>query len=86
PPLPPGVVFLCDLGDAMYSLVDCRTPDGQIWFWSEGDRHPQTYTLLTWLDEWLDGALPEPPEHRWAKDDTGAWLGRPLPLDSFVYE
>ncbi len=39
PALPPGVLFLCDFGCAMWAPLDCRHPEGQTCWWEEGDRH-----------------------------------------------
>jgi hypothetical protein len=36
PPPPAGVVFFCDFGCAMWSLLDCRPPERQMWWWAEG--------------------------------------------------
>lgn len=30
---PPGLVWLCDWGNAIWSLVDCRDPSGPMWIW-----------------------------------------------------
>ena len=55
PPL--GVVFFCDFGCAMWALLDCRHPEGQMWWWQEGDRHKLDLTFPQWLQAWLDGHL-----------------------------
>ncbi len=60
PPLPLGVLFLCDWGCANSSLLDCREPDGRMWKWVEGDRCPQSLTLTEWFSLWLDGRLDMP--------------------------
>ncbi|MBC2906770.1 SMI1/KNR4 family protein [Streptomyces cupreus] len=58
PPLPPpGVLFLCDFGCAMWALLDCRHPEGQMWWWEEGDRHKLDLTFPQWIQAWLDGHL-----------------------------
>jgi hypothetical protein len=56
PPGPPrGVVFFCDFGCAMWALLDCRHPQGQMWWWNEGDRHKLHLTLPEWFAAWLAG-------------------------------
>lgn len=58
PPSPPaGVLFLCDFGCAMYALLDCRHPEGQMWWWTEGDRHKLSLTFSEWLHAWVSGEL-----------------------------
>lgn len=57
PPPPPGVFFLCDFGCAMWALVDCRHPEGRMWWWEEGDRHKLDLTFPQWIEAWLDGRL-----------------------------
>ncbi|MEU0965040.1 SMI1/KNR4 family protein [Streptomyces sp. NPDC005917] len=58
PPSPPrGVFFFCDFGCAMWALLDCRHPEGQMWWWEEGDRHKLDLTFPQWLEAWLDGRL-----------------------------
>jgi hypothetical protein len=57
PPPPRGVIFLCDYGCAMWTLIDCRHPDGRMWWWEEGERDKLTITLAQWLTAWLsDGS------------------------------
>lgn len=58
PPSPPaGVLFLCDFGCAMWALLDCREPEGRMWWWTEGERHKLTLTFPEWLGAWLAGDL-----------------------------
>ncbi|MEU6603340.1 hypothetical protein [Streptomyces flaveolus] len=57
PPPPRGVFFFCDLGCAMWVLLDCRHPEGQMWWWEEGNRHKLDLTFPQWLEAWLDGRL-----------------------------
>jgi hypothetical protein len=57
PPPPAGVLFLCDFGCAMRALLDCRHPDGQMWWWEEGNRHKLDLTFPAWLSAWLRGDL-----------------------------
>ncbi len=45
---PPGVVFFCDFGCARWALLDCRHPEGQMWWWQEGDRHKLDLTFPQW--------------------------------------
>lgn len=61
PPLPPGVLFLCDFGCAMAALLDLRNPRGQMWWWSEGDRYKLDLTFDAWVRLWLDGRMPTVP-------------------------
>jgi hypothetical protein len=55
PPLPPGVLFFCDFGCAKWALLDCRRPQGQMWWWDCGDRAKINFTLSEWLAAWLAG-------------------------------
>ncbi|MBC9714958.1 SMI1/KNR4 family protein [Streptomyces sp. TRM66268-LWL] len=55
PPPPAGVLFFCDMGCAQWFLLDCRHPDGQMWWWEEGDRHKLDLTFPQWLESWLRG-------------------------------
>ncbi|MCX5158683.1 SMI1/KNR4 family protein [Streptomyces sp. NBC_00264] len=57
PALPPGVLFLCDFGCAMWALLDCRHPAGQMWWWEEGDRHKLDLTFPQWIQAWIEGDL-----------------------------
>jgi hypothetical protein len=65
PPAPPaGVLFFCDFGCAMWSLLDCRHPQGQMWWWEEGNRNKLNLTLPEWLSAWLIGDIREVREKR----------------------
>jgi hypothetical protein len=56
PPAPPrGVLFFCDFGCAMWALLDCRHPVGQMWWWEEGNRNKLNLTLPEWFNAWLVG-------------------------------
>jgi hypothetical protein len=57
PPPPVGVLFFCDFGCAMWSLLDCRHPEGQMWWWESGDRNKLNLTLREWLTAWLTGDI-----------------------------
>ena len=57
PPPPRGVLFFCDFGCAMWSLLDCRQPEGQMWWWDQGERHKLRLTLPEWFDAWLTGDI-----------------------------
>lgn len=57
PPPPKGVLFLCDFGCAQYCLLDCRHPEGQMWWWEEGSRYKLRLTFPEWLQAWLEGRL-----------------------------
>jgi hypothetical protein len=74
PPPPRGVFFFCDFGCSMWALLDCRHPEGQIWWWEEGDRRKLDLTFPQWLQAWLDGRLTAAfmdalamPEESWAR-------------------
>ncbi|WP_426512973.1 hypothetical protein ACPPVO_21390 [Dactylosporangium sp. McL0621] len=55
PPPPRGVVFFCDFGCAMWALLDCRHPHGQMW-WSDQEEHCKLHlTLSEWFSAWLTG-------------------------------
>jgi hypothetical protein len=53
----PGVVSFCDFGCAMWALLDCRTPEGQILFLDQSTLHHLDLTLAQWLELWLSGKL-----------------------------
>jgi hypothetical protein len=65
--VPPGVVPLMDRGCAMWTLIDFRSADGQMWDWDPNQcciRHaaaPIGQSLSRWLTEWLQGAAHEGP-------------------------
>jgi hypothetical protein len=74
PPPPEGVLFLCDFGCAQWSLLDCRHPEGRMWWWEEGSRYKLRLTFPEWLQAWLEGrldALLHDPELRLADE---AWI------------
>lgn len=48
---------MCDFGCAMWALLDCRHPDGRMWWWNQGSRYKLDITLAQWLSAWLaDGS------------------------------
>lgn len=53
PPPPRGVIFLCNYGCAMWAMVDCWQPHGQMWWWAQGERDRYKVTLAEWLTGWL---------------------------------
>ncbi|WP_203756761.1 SMI1/KNR4 family protein [Catellatospora bangladeshensis] len=53
PPVPPKVLMLCDYGCAMWALLDCRYPEGRMWWWDQGSRYKLDVTLAQWLSAWL---------------------------------
>ncbi|MEU0208353.1 SMI1/KNR4 family protein [Streptomyces canus] len=59
--VPPGIVPLMDRGCAMWTLIDFRSADGQMWDWDPNQcciRHaaaPIGQSLAQWLTEWLQG-------------------------------
>ncbi|MFE2086140.1 SMI1/KNR4 family protein [Streptomyces sp. NPDC059460] len=57
PAPPPGVLFFCDFGGITWALLDCRHPEGQMWWWDQGDRHKLDLTFPQWMQAWLDGHL-----------------------------
>ncbi|GAA3455684.1 SMI1/KNR4 family protein [Dactylosporangium matsuzakiense] len=69
PALPRGVVFFCDFGCAMWALLDCRHPLGQMWWLDQGERYKLHLTLREWFAAWLAGQ----PRTVWARE--GLWLG-----------
>jgi SMI1 / KNR4 family (SUKH-1) len=57
PPIPPKVMMLCDFGCAMWAMLDCRHPDGRMWWWAQGSRYKLDITLREWFSAWLtDGS------------------------------
>jgi hypothetical protein len=65
--LPPGIVLLMDRGCAMWTLIDFRTADGQMWDWDPNlccVRHapaPTGQSLAQWLTDWMQGKAHEGP-------------------------
>ena len=55
PVLPRGVLFFCDFGCAMWALLDCRHPTGQMWWWESGNRDKLSLTLPEWFRSWFAG-------------------------------
>ncbi|MFJ3671187.1 SMI1/KNR4 family protein [Streptomyces sp. NPDC090106] len=70
-PLPSGIVPLMDRGCAMWTLIDFRTADGQIWDWDPAScctdhaLAPLDQPLAQWLADWLrDTASDSSSPHR----------------------
>jgi hypothetical protein len=65
--LPSGIVPLMDRGCAMWTLIDFRTADGQMWDWDPNlccVRHapaPIGQSFAQWLTDWLQGKAHEGP-------------------------
>ncbi|MGW5130711.1 SMI1/KNR4 family protein [Streptomyces sp. NPDC004135] len=65
--LPPGIVPLMDRGCAMWTLIDFRTADGQLWDWDPNlccMQHalaPLGQPLAQWLIDWVHGKAHEGP-------------------------
>ncbi len=64
PRMPREMLWLFDWGCAIWSLVDCSRPEGQMWVWDpNGAEDPspanslfrQAMTLTDWLAAWLHG-------------------------------
>jgi hypothetical protein len=73
---------VCHWGCAIYSLVDCADPDGQMWAVdpnpapdNEADAwlFPQDMTFAEWLRRWADRTLYQPALVQ--DSDTGQWRG-----------
>jgi hypothetical protein len=74
PPSPPrGVLMFCDHGCAMWVLLDCRHPEGQMWWWDEGERYKCDLTLSEWLAMWLTGQLEQGFPGDLAIEDGESW-------------
>ncbi|MGW9030732.1 SMI1/KNR4 family protein [Streptomyces sp. NPDC055722] len=74
PPSPPhGVLLICNHGCAMWSMLDCRHPDGQMWWWDQGDRHKCDLTLRDWMSMWLEGKLEHGIPGHLAVEDEESW-------------
>jgi hypothetical protein len=73
PPPPVGVLFFCDFGCAMWSLLDCRHPEGQMWWWEEGNRYKLDLTLREWLSAWLSGEINKVRDKRELMLDEESW-------------
>jgi hypothetical protein len=52
-----GVVWFCDLGCAMWALLDCRSPEGTMMFSDEGTLYRLDLSLAQWFELWLSGEL-----------------------------
>ncbi|MBB2949045.1 hypothetical protein FB565_008850 [Actinoplanes lutulentus] len=59
PILPPGVLFFCNSGCAMWDLLDCRDPEGRMWSWDSGERHRLDITFTEWISAWLEDRYKE---------------------------
>jgi hypothetical protein len=69
PDVPRELLWLFDWGCAIWSLVDCSRPEGQMWVWDpNGAENPspanslfrQAMTLADWLAAWLLSRLDLP--------------------------
>lgn len=69
PHVPRDMLWLYDWGCAIWSLVECSRPEGQMWVWDpNGAENPspanslfgQAMTLTEWLTAWLQGRLDLP--------------------------
>lgn len=66
-PLPPGIVPLMNRGCAMWTLIDFRTPDGQMWDWDPNlcclphALAPLEQSLAQLLTDWLHDVMPDGP-------------------------
>ena len=77
---PPSLFPLCDWGCAIYSFVDCSSPEGPMWGWDPNPDpdgvealYPQHLGLAGWLGRWIECTLYQP----WLVKDpvTGTWRG-----------
>ncbi|MGW0209153.1 SMI1/KNR4 family protein [Streptomyces sp. NPDC003233] len=74
PPAPPhGVLLFCDHGCATWSMLDCRHPEGQMWWWDQGERHKCDLMLREWLSMWLEGKLEDGIPGDLALEDDESW-------------
>jgi hypothetical protein len=80
PRMPREMLWLFDWGCAIWSLVDCSRPEGQMWVWDpNGAEDPspanslfrQAMTPTDWLAAWLHGQLDLP---RIAEDEIPGQL------------
>jgi hypothetical protein len=69
---------LCHWGCAIYSLVDCATPDARMWGFDPNPApedvdalFPQDDTLNAWLSRWVSGQLSQPTLMQ--DPETGTW-------------
>ncbi|WP_327248945.1 SMI1/KNR4 family protein [Streptomyces sp. NBC_01320] len=62
PAPPPGVLFFCDFGCAMWALLDCRHPEGQMWWCEQGNRHKLDLTFPP-VDAGMARRAPNPHVH-----------------------
>jgi hypothetical protein len=80
--LPPELLPICNWGCAIYSLVDCSSPEGTMWGWDPNPVPPdestsalfaQDFTFASWLARWIAGTIYQP---TLVQDPaTGHWRG-----------
>jgi hypothetical protein len=57
---PPGLIWILDWGCAIWSIVDCKGSEGQMWVAEEGELMPLDQTISDWLQMWLECRLTIP--------------------------
>ncbi|GAB3846048.1 hypothetical protein ACFPIJ_39055 [Dactylosporangium cerinum] len=57
--------MFCELGCAMFVFLDCRDPQGQMWWSDEGEECKLHLTLPEWFGAWLAGQGPAV----WAREE-----------------
>jgi hypothetical protein len=57
----------------MWSMLDCRHPEGQIWWWDRGERHKRDLTLRDWTSMWLEGKLEHGIPGHLTMEDEESW-------------
>jgi hypothetical protein len=82
--LPEACFPLCHWGCAIYSFVDCSSPEGDIWACDpnpgfENDTFRQPLTLVEWFGRWIEGRLYQPA----LIEDPGTGEARPATDDDF---
>jgi hypothetical protein len=60
PRVPRHMLWLHDWGCAIWSLVDCSSPQGVMWVSDQGLLACQGISLAEWLTAWLQGRLRQP--------------------------
>jgi len=57
PWIPAGVLCFFNWGGPIWSMLDCRTPDGVIWYAENEELEPTGMTLADWFRLWADHRL-----------------------------
>jgi hypothetical protein len=77
---PSSLLPVSTWGCAIFSFIDCSSPDGQMWGWDPNPGpvgaqalYPQSLDIAGWLGRWVEHTLYQPCLVEDA--DTGTWRG-----------